>query len=185
MARKKITLTPEQELLRKLNKKLNSRLLSAERRGANVLKSYQETKELAELYGTQTRKGIARFKERVATLTPSQVKEQLRISKRALGITGYIGKASEKKIKEISRRFKKGGHTLSSGLLSDVIELERSSSWSELKKYYSSSEIIDIIQERGTASGLSTEVDDYLTLHSTDEIDEDELREILIEKDGK
>lgn len=165
-----MTIEEKRDELRKLNKKLNQRILSAERRGVSeaISSDYSSVISLASRYGTKSKAGKIRFKERVKGLTDKELTEQIKIAKQALKKTGFVGKKINKITAEIFRRAEKGGIDVSTKekatAFIDYLKFKRLSAEEILKDWgYSSGQRVAIfmmVQESG--KNLSDEIDKYL-----------------------
>ena len=111
--------------LAKLNKKLNVRLINAERRGLQETQSYKKLVALAKDVGTVSKIGKVRFKERTKSIKEEDLSKYIKQAKLALTVDGTVGK-EWLKTKEIIKRFKKAGFDLTPDFIESYLEGKKS-----------------------------------------------------------
>ena len=166
---------------RMLAKRINQRLVRAERLGVSYLKEFQDIQAMIGSSGIATKSG-KRFKEAIPkNISEEQLKKVLGMLRKADTFKTFVGKEARKRLKEAHRRFKVGfGEDIDESVVNDYLAFTQNDIFKTLNRYLTSDQIMEIVEKRhDNPIDYDRKIDEYMAEKRGQQFNREEFLEFV------
>ena len=167
--------------VKQLAKRINQRMVRAERLGVTYLKEYQDLQAMLGSSGIATKSG-KRFKESIPKNLPEeQLKRVLGLLRRADTFKTFVGKEAKKRLQEAHRRFKVGfGEDIDESVVNDYLAFTQNDIFKTLNRYLTSDQIMEIVEKRqDNPIDYDRKMDEYMAERRGQQFNREEFLEFV------